>query len=117
MYQLEYLDLEKNDKYEETIKKVLEQCFKEEGMEKSKIYVSITLTTPEHIHEIRYEIHVIVQHDGFDRGLFRHEVVYLLTDVEDNHDSDDEQNRNEERGHELLYYVSVQFGGKHFLLN
>ncbi len=52
MYQLEYLDLEKNDKYEETIKKVLEQCFKEEGMEKSKIYVSITLTTPEHIHEI-----------------------------------------------------------------
>ena len=52
MYQLEYLDLEKNDKYEETIKKVLKQCFKEEGMEKSKIYVSITLTTPEHIHEI-----------------------------------------------------------------
>lgn len=52
MYQLEYLDLEKNDQYEETIKKVLEQCFKEEGMEKSKIYVSITLTTPEHIHEI-----------------------------------------------------------------
>lgn len=52
MYQLEYLDLEKSDQYEETIKKVLEQCFKEEGMEKSKIYVSITLTTPEHIHEI-----------------------------------------------------------------
>ena len=40
MYQLEYLDLEKSDQYEETIKKVLEQCFKEEGMEKSKIYVS-----------------------------------------------------------------------------
>ena len=52
MYQLEYLDLEKSDQYEETIKKVLEQCFIEEGMEKSKIYVSITLTTPEHIHEI-----------------------------------------------------------------
>ena len=52
MYQLEYLDLEKNDQYEEIIKKVVEQCFKEENMEDSKLYISITLTTPEHIHEI-----------------------------------------------------------------
>ena len=52
MYQLEYLDLEENSKYEEIIKKVVEQCFKEENMEDSKLYISITLTTPEHIHEI-----------------------------------------------------------------
>ena len=52
MYQLEYLDLEENRKYEEIIKKVVEQCFKEENMEDSKLYISITLTTPEHIHEI-----------------------------------------------------------------
>ena len=71
----------------------------------------------EHIHEIRYEIHVIIQYDSFERSLLRHEVVNLLTDVEDDHDSDYEQNRDKERGHELLYYVSVQFGGKHFLLN
>ena len=52
MYQLEYLDLEENSKYEEIIKKVVEQCFKEENMENSKLYISITLTNPEHIHEI-----------------------------------------------------------------
>ena len=52
MYQLEYLDLEENNKYEEIIKKVIAQCFKEEKLENSKLYISITLTTPEHIHEI-----------------------------------------------------------------
>ena len=52
MYQLEYLDLESNDKYEEIIKRVTEQCFKEEKIENSKLYISITLTNPEHIHEI-----------------------------------------------------------------
>lgn len=52
MYQLEYLDLEENKEYEEIIKKVVEQCFKEEHLENSKLYISITLTTPEHIHEI-----------------------------------------------------------------
>ena len=52
MYQLEYLDLESNGKYEEIIKRVIEQCFKEEKIENSKLYISITLTNPEHIHEI-----------------------------------------------------------------
>ena len=52
MYQLEYLELEEKKEYEKTIKKVIEQCFKEENMEDSKLYISITLTTPEHIHEI-----------------------------------------------------------------
>ena len=52
MYQLEYLDLESNGKYEEIIKRVIKQCFKEEKIENSKLYISITLTNPEHIHEI-----------------------------------------------------------------
>ena len=52
MYQLEYLDLEQNNEYEKTIKKVIEQCFKEENLENSKLEISITLTNPEHIHEI-----------------------------------------------------------------
>ena len=55
MYQLEYLDLEENSKYEEIIKKVVEQCFKEENMEDSKLYISITLTTPENIKKINKE--------------------------------------------------------------
>ena len=52
MYQLEYLDLEENKEYEDIVRKVVEQCFKEEKIENSKLYISITLTTPEHIHEI-----------------------------------------------------------------
>lgn len=52
MYQLEYLDLEENKEYENIVRKVVEQCFKEEKLENSKLYISITLTTPEHIHEI-----------------------------------------------------------------
>ena len=52
MYQLEYWDLEENKEYENIIKKVIEQCFKEEKIENSKLYISIILTNPEHIHEI-----------------------------------------------------------------
>lgn len=52
MYQLEYLDLEENKNYEDIIEKVIEKCFKEEKLENSKLYISIILTTPEHIHEI-----------------------------------------------------------------
>lgn len=52
MYQLEYLDLEEKKEYEDIIKRVVEQCFKEEKLENSKLCISITLTTPEHIHEI-----------------------------------------------------------------
>ena len=52
MYQLEYLDLEENNEYEKIVKRVVEQCFKEEKLIDSKLYISITLTTPEHIHEI-----------------------------------------------------------------
>ena len=52
MYQLEYLDLEENKEYEDIVKRVIEQCYKEEKLENSKMYISITLTTPKHIHEI-----------------------------------------------------------------
>ena len=52
MYQLEYLDLEENKEYESIVEKVVIQCLKEEKLENSKLYISITLTTPEHIHEI-----------------------------------------------------------------
>ena len=52
MYQLEYLDLEENKDYEKIISKVVKQCFKTEHLEKSKLYISITLTTPENIRKI-----------------------------------------------------------------
>ena len=37
MYEITYLDLEENKKYEETIKKVVEKCYEEENLTKSKI--------------------------------------------------------------------------------
>lgn len=52
MYQLEYLELEENKEYENIIKKVLEQCFKQEGLVNSKLYISITLTDSKNIKEI-----------------------------------------------------------------
>ncbi len=52
MYQLEYLNIEENNKYEEIIKKVITRCFEEEKLKNSKLYISITLTTPDNIHQI-----------------------------------------------------------------
>jgi probable rRNA maturation factor len=52
MYQIEYLDLKENKEYENVIKKVIEKCFEVEGLLNSKMYISITLTTPEHIQVI-----------------------------------------------------------------
>ena len=55
MYQLEYLDIEENKDYEETIKKVVKKCFEIEKLENSKLYISITLTNPENIQKINKE--------------------------------------------------------------
>lgn len=55
MYEITYLDLEENKEYEEIIEKVVETCFKEENLLNSKLILTITLTTPEHIKEINKE--------------------------------------------------------------
>lgn len=55
MYEITYLDLEENKEYEEIIAKVVETCFKEEKLLDSKLILTITLTTPEHIKEINKE--------------------------------------------------------------
>ncbi len=52
MYEIIYEDVEEKKEYDEVIKKVLSQCFKEENMEDSNLYVTITLTTPKRIQEI-----------------------------------------------------------------
>ena len=52
MYNIVYLDIEKNDEYEKTISKVLDKCFEIEKLPKDKLLVSITLTNPENIKNI-----------------------------------------------------------------
>lgn len=55
MFEIIYQDIEENKEYEETIKKVLKQCFKEEKLENSKLYITITLTNSENIRKINKE--------------------------------------------------------------
>ena len=55
MYEIVYEDIEKNKEYEKIIEKVLSKCFEEEKMKDSKLYITITLTTPEYIRKINKE--------------------------------------------------------------
>lgn len=52
MYEIIYKDIEENQEYESTIKKVVEKCFEEEGLNNTKLCLTITLTNPENIREI-----------------------------------------------------------------
>ena len=47
-----YKNIDKNEKYESTIKEVVKECFKTEGLDKTNLYISITLTNPEEIEKI-----------------------------------------------------------------
>ena len=47
-----YKNIEKNEKYESTIKQVVEECFKIEKLDKTNLYISITLTDPAEIEKI-----------------------------------------------------------------
>ena len=55
MYQLEYLEIEEKQNYEQIISKVVKKCFEVEHLENSKLYISITLTNPENIQKINKE--------------------------------------------------------------
>ena len=55
MLEIVYKDIEENNEYEELIKKVIEQCYKEENLENSKLFITITLTDPENIQRINKE--------------------------------------------------------------
>ena len=55
MFEIIYQDIKENKEFEDTIKKVLEQCFKEEKLENSKLYITITLTNSENIRKINKE--------------------------------------------------------------
>ena len=49
MFEIQYLDIQEKKEYETIIKKVVEECFKIEGLTNSKMYINIILTTPENI--------------------------------------------------------------------
>ena len=49
MYEITYQNIKENQEYEETIKKVIEKCYKEENLLESKLIITITLTNNENI--------------------------------------------------------------------
>ena len=53
--ELNYLDIEEKSEYEKIIRKVLEQCFKEEGLDDKKVYVNVVLTNAKNIKQINKE--------------------------------------------------------------
>ena len=52
LIEIEFRDIPENNEYEQIIKKVLTECYKEEKMEKANLCISIILTTPANIKEI-----------------------------------------------------------------
>ena len=48
-YEIQYLDIKEDNKYNKIIETVIKECFKVENLLDSKLYVSITLTNPENI--------------------------------------------------------------------
>ena len=53
--EVEFLEIEENQKYQNIIDKVFEVCFKEENLYDYKIYISIILTDEENIRKINKE--------------------------------------------------------------
>lgn len=49
--EVQYDGIEPNKEYDELINKVINECFKTAGLDKLKLYISITLTVPEVIQE------------------------------------------------------------------
>lgn len=54
--------IDTNEEYIKTIQKVVDECFKTENLENTKLYMSITLTTPEEIRSINR------QHRNIDKA-------------------------------------------------
>lgn len=55
MYEIIYEEIEKKEEYNKIIEKVLSKCFEEENIKDSKLYITITLTTPKNIQKINKE--------------------------------------------------------------
>lgn len=53
--EINFLDIEENNEYKNTINSVLEKAFKTEKLDKSNIYINIILTTPENIRKANRE--------------------------------------------------------------
>ena len=49
MFEINYLDIKQEAKYEELVNNIINKCFKEENLDVTKIIINIILTNPENI--------------------------------------------------------------------
>lgn len=49
--EINFLDIEENKEYENTISKVVEKCFEEENLQNKNLYINVILTNPKNIKE------------------------------------------------------------------
>ena len=47
--EINFLDIEENKEYENTINKVVEKCFEEENLQNKNLYINVILTDPKNI--------------------------------------------------------------------
>ena len=120
MYEVIYQDIEPKKEYEQIIKKVLKQCFTEENLENSKLYITITLTTPEQIRKVNKEFRNVdkatdvlsfpmFEKDELDRKIEKKEFQYedvlgdIVISIEQVQNQAEEYNHSFER--ELSYMI------------
>ena len=53
--EINFLDIEENEEYINTLTKVIDKCFEEEKLKEKNLYVNIVLTNPENIRNINKE--------------------------------------------------------------
>lgn len=81
--EIDYRGLEENCNYDELINKVIEECFETEKLKKTKLYVSVILTTPEVIREINSQFRDIDKEtDVLSFPMFEKEEIYEIDEEE-----------------------------------
>ncbi len=54
-YEIIYEDITEEPKYEEIVDKVFAKCFEEEQLQNTKLYITVTFTSPQNIQKINQE--------------------------------------------------------------
>mgnify|MGYP003299993688 CR=1 FL=1 len=83
--EIEFLDIEENNTYLEFVNRVITKCFEVENLIKSKLYISVTLTTPKQIRSINKEYRQIDKEtDVLSFPMFEKEEIINFQNVEKN---------------------------------
>lgn len=81
--EIDYRGLDENCNYDELIGKVISKCFEIENLKKTKLYVSVILTTPKIIKEINSQFRDIDKEtDVLSFPMFEKEEIHEVTEEE-----------------------------------